>query len=65
MWTEYNGFRNLPIGEFIVTLENGEVVMANVYRITNGNGGTVDGHFHFDKPKVIAAMAKPAAYVKK
>lgn len=59
-WTRVNGYKELPVGNWLVLL-NKEVFGSKIQvAAVHPNMVTVSGHFAFDVPMVIGYMALPS-----
>lgn len=59
-WKDVDGAENLPVGEWLVRLENQEVHTAQVYEVRVGTVAVIRGVFYYDLEKVVAYAPIPA-----
>lgn len=58
-WTPVQGTANMPVGEWIVQMEDGKKGMCETFKGANGIMGIINGRFYFDYSPVVAYMPLP------
>lgn len=54
MWIKVKSTEDLPLGKWLVYMEDGEYGYCEVHNAANGKISIINGAFYFDKPNVIA-----------
>ena len=54
MWIKVESTESLPLGKWLVYMEDGEYGYCEVHYTANGKISIINGEFYFDKPNVIA-----------
>lgn len=54
MWTKVKSTEDLPVGKWLVYMEDGEYGYCEVHNAASGKISIINGAFYFDKPNVIA-----------
>ena len=54
MWIKVKSIEDLPLGMWLVYMEDGEYGYCEVHRAIGSNVAVINGAFYFDKPNVIA-----------
>ena len=63
-WKEVEGASDIPVGNWLVTLEDGTVHTCKCSQISNGTMPIIGGKFHFDCEEVIAIMPQPEPFTR-
>lgn len=54
MWIKVESTKEIPVGKWLVYMEDGEYGYCEVNKIKSGTLAIVNGSFYFDRAKVIA-----------
>lgn len=55
-WIDVEGTKNMPIGDWIVVMEDGKYGMCQIAQGANSTIGIINGKFYFDVAPVVAYM---------
>lgn len=58
-WTPVDGIQDMPIGNWIVAMEDGGRGVCEIAMGSNSKFGVINGQFYFDYSKVVAYMPLP------
>lgn len=58
-WIDVEGTKKMPIGHWIVLMEDGKYGVCQIAQGSNCTIGIINGHFYFDMAPVIAYMPMP------
>lgn len=62
MWTKVNGYENMPLGIWIVEVQQAHWGLYFHTASVNANGTVIGGRFGYDMPKVIAYTELPERF---
>ena len=60
MWHKTEGVKGIPVGDWVVILEDGRKGYLEVRQCANGVIYIVNGYFHFDQRPVVAYAPFPS-----
>lgn len=58
-WIDVDGIKNMPLGNWIVIMADGEYGVCEVVQARSGQFAVINGRFYFDYEPVVAYMAMP------
>ena len=58
-WIDVDGIKNMPLGNWIVIMVDGEYGVCEVVQARSGQFAVINGRFYFDYEPVVAYMAMP------